>query len=92
MRARNSRGSRRTSKPSSVTVPASACSNPQTIRKAVDLPAPFGPTRPTTSPAAAESETPDEALLRPNDLWMSTASRSALAASFFRATVMRGRM
>src|SRR5262245_15770949 len=34
------------------TVPASGARNPARMRSSVDLPAPFGPTRPTTSPGA----------------------------------------
>ena len=36
--------------------PPSSSASPVTARSSVDLPAPFGPTRPTTSPACTSSE------------------------------------
>ena len=49
-RARRYIGERVTSLPSNKTVPPSASIRPIVIRKLVVLPAPLGPSRPTTSP------------------------------------------
>ncbi len=45
-------GSLVTSRPSNITWPASASIRPIVMRKLVVLPAPLGPSRPTTSPAS----------------------------------------
>ena len=37
---------------------ASNCTRPEMARSRVDLPAPFGPTRPTNSPSFTSRETP----------------------------------
>ena len=49
-RARRYIGSRVTSRPSNKTEPPSASIRPMVMRKLVVLPAPLGPSRPTTSP------------------------------------------
>src|SRR6185503_6080563 len=46
-----------TSRPSISRRPWSGATRPHSRRRAVVLPAPFGPSRPTTSPACTESET-----------------------------------
>ena len=43
-------GSRRTSKPSTVAVPAVGSSTPHSMRMIVDLPLPLGPSRPKIAP------------------------------------------
>ena len=50
--ARRYIGSRVTSRPSNLTVPPSESIRPMVIRKLVVLPAPLGPSSPTTSPCA----------------------------------------
>lgn len=65
MRAAAARRSVTASIPSTDTVPASGRRKPLRILSAVVLPAPFGPTRPTTSPRATSKLTPDSARARP---------------------------
>ena len=57
-RARMYIGSEVTSLPSSSTRPESGEVSPTTIEKVVVLPAPFGPSSPTTSPEAMSRLTP----------------------------------
>src|SRR3954466_9526324 len=54
-----------TASPRQRTVPASASSTPRTMRIAVVLPAPFGPTKPNIWPGATEKETPSSAVRSP---------------------------
>ena len=58
LRARTYIGSSVTSVPSSSTRPESGAVRPTTIENVVVLPAPFGPSRPTTSPEAISRLTP----------------------------------
>ncbi len=51
--------------PSIVTVPESGLTRPQIIATVVDLPAPFGPSSPTTSPRSADSDTSTTACVAP---------------------------
>ena len=51
-----------------LTVPAEGGMNPVIIRMVVDLPAPFGPRKPSTSPRSTVNETPLTATFGPNDL------------------------
>ena len=44
--------------PSRVTSPSRGVSSPLTVRRTVDLPAPFGPTMQATDPFATEMSTP----------------------------------
>ena len=61
LRARTYIGSSVTSVPSSSTRPESGAVRPTTIENVVVLPAPFGPSRPTTSPdAIVEVDAPDD--------------------------------
>ena len=53
------------SKPPTVTVPAEGGMNPVIMRMVVDLPAPFGPRKPSTSPRSTENETPSTARFVP---------------------------
>src|SRR5215472_9998651 len=53
------------SKPPTVTVPSEGGINPVIIRIVVDLPAPFGPRKPSTSPRSTENEMPSTARLAP---------------------------
>src|SRR4051794_8496472 len=52
--------------PPTVTLPSVGGINPVIIRMEVDLPAPFGPRKPRTSPRATEKEIPSTARLGPN--------------------------
>ena len=51
-----------------LTVPAEGGMKPVTIRMVVDLPAPLGPRKPSTSPRSTVKETPFTATFGPNDL------------------------
>ena len=53
--------------PQTVTSPSSAASSVAMIRTSVVLPAPFGPRRPTTSPAETSRSTPRSAWTSPNE-------------------------
>ena len=61
-------------RPSTRTWPRSGSSTPVSILTSVDLPAPFSPTRPSTSPALMVMLTPRTARTPPKLLWMSTSS------------------
>src|ERR1051325_10426271 len=52
--------------PPTVTLPSVGGMNPVTMRMVVDLPAPFGPRKPSTSPRSREKETPSTARFGPN--------------------------
>ncbi len=63
--ARCSGDRRVTSTPSNRTTPESGVTNPLIISKAVVLPAPFGPMRPSVSPGSTESHTSSTATRSP---------------------------
>src|SRR3954451_743416 len=67
MRERSCAASRTTSRPATRAVPASGESRVQRMRTVVVLPAPFGPSTPSTVPGAASSSTPSSARTAPND-------------------------
>ena len=83
MRARSFAASRTTSSPATRAVPASGESRVERIRTVVVLPAPLGPSTPSTVPGAASRSTPSSARTSPNDLtrprdldrWGENASR-----------------
>jgi hypothetical protein len=54
-------------KPAMETSPADGGINPVSIRIVVDLPAPFGPRNPKTSPFSTVKEIPFTAVILPND-------------------------
>src|ERR1035441_3838985 len=56
------------SNPPIVTFPLLGGTKPVSIRMVGDLPAPFGPRKPSTSPRSTEKETPSTARLAPNIL------------------------
>ena len=56
------------SKPPTVTEPLVGGMKPVIIRIVVDLPAPFGPRNPSTSPRSTENEIPSTARFGPNVL------------------------
>ena len=58
------RGSSATSMSLTSTRPASGARNPAMIRSVVVFPAPFGPTKPTTSPRPTRKLTPSSACTR----------------------------
>src|SRR4030095_16617411 len=66
-----------TSRPATVSRPASGRSAPVMILISVDLPAPFSPPIACTSPACSSNETWRSALTPSNDLVMDDAERSA---------------
>ena len=66
--SRRAAGTPDTSLPFTSTSPESANSNPATIRSAVVLPHPDGPSRATSSPGAMSSDMPSRALVAPNAL------------------------
>src|SRR5579871_2087162 len=53
--------------PPTVMVPADGGMKPVIIRMVVDLPAPFGPRKPSTSPRSSENEMPSTARFAPNN-------------------------
>src|SRR2546425_12503295 len=68
------------STPATKTSPRSACRSPSKISHVVVLPAPFGPTRPKTSPAPTVKEMPSTARTSPYDFVKSRiATTSAIA-------------
>src|SRR3982751_942077 len=58
-------GDSTTSKPPTVTLPELGGMKPVTMRMVVDLPAPFGPRKPSTSPRSTLNEMPSTARFRP---------------------------
>ena len=58
----------------SVTLPPVGVSRPRIIRMVVDLPAPFGPRKPVTSPGSTSNDSWFTAMVLPNFLVSSTAS------------------
>ena len=54
-------GWRTTSSPATSARPESGCVSVASVRTVVDLPAPFGPSRPNTSPSRTANETPSSA-------------------------------
>ena len=80
-RARWYIGSRVTSRPSNMTVPPSESIRPMVMRKLVVLPAPLGPSRPTTSPWSTSKSTPLTTWRRPYHFSNPRTSRSGMARS-----------
>src|SRR5580704_15140253 len=80
-RARWYIGSGVTSSPLKVTRPPYAGICPVAMRKLVVFPAPFGPRRPTTSPAFTANETPLTTNRRPKYLIKPSTSNSAMQES-----------
>ena len=64
-RAAHLRGSARTSWPATVALPSSARASVVRMRTAVDLPAPFGPSRPNTVPSSTANDSPSSARTSP---------------------------
>src|ERR1700751_385461 len=56
------------SQPQMIAVPEEGARNPVIIFIVVDLPAPFGPRKPSTSPRGTVKETSSTAISGPNDL------------------------
>src|SRR5687767_5492303 len=77
-RARTYIGSEVMSLPSSSTRPESGETRPTTIEKVVVLPAPFGPSRPTTSPDEISRLTPRTTVRPLYDLVRSSVRRVAI--------------
>jgi len=63
---RTASGSRATSRPATVAVPLVIVSSVVSIRTVVDLPAPFGPRKPKTSPVRTARSTPRTASTSPS--------------------------
>src|SRR5215470_10264940 len=78
MAARTSPACRTTSRPSTLACPASGSRTVARIRTAVVLPAPFGPSRPSTLPASGARSMPSSATTWPNRL---TSPCAAIAGS-----------
>ena len=79
MRALTAPGSRVTSTPRTEIDPSSGWRSPSSISTVVVLPAPFGPSRPNTSPAATSKLTPSTALMSPYVLWTSSTRMTGTA-------------
>src|SRR6185369_1668166 len=77
-RARRYIGKRVTSLPSKRTRPSLGVIWPVVMRKLVVLPAPLGPSKPTTSPASTSKETPSTTLRRPYHFSRPRTSRRAI--------------
>ena len=65
--SRREAGTEDMSLPSTMTDPASADSNPATMRRAVVLPQPDGPSSATSSPGAISIDSPSSARVAPNE-------------------------
>src|SRR4029079_833861 len=78
---RTSLGWRMTSKPLMIAVPAVGVSSVVIMRMSVDLPAPFGPSRPKTSPSSTPKLTPLTAVKSPQRLTMSRTSIACMTDS-----------
>ena len=78
-------GLRSTSTPTTSAEPSSGCSRVERIRTTVVLPAPFGPSRPSTVPVGTEMSTPSSAVTLPYRL----TSPRALTASLMSETLGR---
>src|SRR4029453_13662318 len=74
-----------TSAPLNRMLPASARYRPVRIFTRVDLPAPFSPTRPRTSPARTSKPTPLSTLAEPNALSIPRMYSSGARAAFARS-------
>src|SRR5215468_10065744 len=68
MQRRTAAASRTTSRPSTQARPPSGCSRVVRMRTAVVLPAPFGPSTPSTVPRGTDRSIPRSARTSPNDL------------------------
>ena len=68
-----------------MTEPASAASNPATMRSAVVLPQPDGPSRARNSPGAMFSDSPSSARTVPNERLRSCMATGAPASAAIRA-------
>src|SRR2546430_5977369 len=68
MQRRTAAASLTTSRPSTQARPASGCSRVVRMRTAVGLPAPFGPSTPSTVPRGTDRSIPRSARTSPNDL------------------------
>ena len=79
--------SRRTSYPATVAEPSSGSSNVVRIRTSVVLPAPLGPSNPSTVPRSTSRLTPSSARTSPNDLW--TSRTTTIAALPLRPSAIR---
>ena len=79
MRLRASMESSATSCPSMSALPRSGTISVVRMRNVVVLPAPFGPSRPVTTPSAAEKETSSTATTGPNSLCKPRTSITAKA-------------
>src|SRR5688572_28796090 len=68
--------SRATSSPSTVPAPSLGASTPHSMRMSVDLPLPFGPSRPKIVPRGTRSETPSTAVRAPKRRVSARATRA----------------
>ena len=74
MTERTSSAWRTTSSPATEAVPPSGCSRVASTRTVVVLPAPFGPSRPSTVPSSTVRLTPCSARVSPKRFWRSWTS------------------
>jgi hypothetical protein len=74
--------------PATSAVPALGRTRPQAIFTSVDLPAPFGPSRPTSSPSATSRSTPPSAVTAPYRFARPCARNAATWPSLRRATAL----
>ena len=72
--SRRAAGTEEMSLPSTMTDPVSADSKPATMRRAVVLPQPDGPSSATSSPGAISSDSPSSARVVPNERLRSCSS------------------
>src|SRR3954466_13425145 len=82
-RAGASGGKRVTSLPANATLPDVTGRSPVRQLKKVDLPAPLGPIRPSTSPSSTDTDAPSTALKAPNALVTLRASISTAHLAAF---------
>src|SRR5215216_3647005 len=86
--ARSAAASRLTSRPATRALPASVSSSVVRIRTAVVLPAPLGPSRPSTLPVRAVKSTPHRARTGPYDF---SSPSTTIASSVIRPTLAKPR-
>src|SRR3546814_3868317 len=84
-RARSRSGSAASGRPSSRTRPASGSSNPTSRRSRVDLPAPFGPSRPTMLPPSSDTDTSRTAARPPSRFVTPSAARAFIPSPHSRS-------
>src|SRR3712207_4826203 len=90
MRERRSTAWRTTSRPATRALPASGTRSVVRMRTVVVLPAPLGPSRPSTVPAGTSRSPPESAWTAPKDLRRPLASMTGASATTDHASARTG--